>query len=76
MTRTLALRPCVVVQNDFGNKVSPLTIVVAPLTDQAQYKKYPDSGSRDGRGTRCWSPRRARSLSAGTFARSTETSEP
>lgn len=33
-------RPCVVVQNDGGNKGSPLTIV-APLTDAAQYKGYP-----------------------------------
>ncbi|NDY93794.1 type II toxin-antitoxin system PemK/MazF family toxin [Ideonella livida] len=33
-------RPCVVVQNDGGNRGSPLTIV-APLTDQAQYKGYP-----------------------------------
>ena len=36
----LGARPCVVVQNDGGNKGSPLTIV-APLTDVAQYKGYP-----------------------------------
>jgi mRNA interferase MazF len=33
-------RPCVVVQNDGGNRGSPLTIV-APLTDESQYKNYP-----------------------------------
>lgn len=33
-------RPCVVVQNDRGNAVSPLTVVV-PLTDVDQYKKLP-----------------------------------
>lgn len=33
-------RPCVIVQNDIGNAMSPLTIV-APLTDAAQYKKLP-----------------------------------
>jgi len=33
-------RPCVVVQNDGGNRVSPLTII-APLTDVDQYKGYP-----------------------------------
>ena len=33
-------RPCVVVQNDKGNSVSPLTIVV-PLTDDEQYKRLP-----------------------------------
>ncbi len=32
-------RPCVVVQNDGGNRGSPMTIVV-PLTDIAQYKGY------------------------------------
>jgi mRNA interferase MazF len=37
---TSGARPCVVVQNDGGNKGSPLTIV-APLTDMAQYKGYP-----------------------------------
>jgi mRNA interferase MazF len=31
-------RPCVVVQNNKGNEVSPLTMVV-PLTDEAQFKK-------------------------------------
>lgn len=33
-------RPCVVIQNNRGNAVSPLTIV-APITDMAQYKKQP-----------------------------------
>jgi mRNA interferase MazF len=33
-------RPCVVVQNDVGNRVSPLTII-APITDERQYKGYP-----------------------------------
>ena len=34
-------RPCVVIQNDGGNRVSPLTIV-APLTDSAhQGRRYP-----------------------------------
>lgn len=33
-------RPCVVVQNNAGNLVSPLTII-APLTDARQYKGYP-----------------------------------
>jgi len=33
------LRPCVVVQNDGGNRASPLTIV-APLTGADQYKGY------------------------------------
>ena len=33
-------RPCIVVQNDMGNKVSPLTIV-APLTDVKQFKGFP-----------------------------------
>lgn len=33
-------RPCIVVQNDVGNKVSPLTIV-APLTDTKQFKGFP-----------------------------------
>ena len=33
-------RPCVVVGNDGGNRVSPLTIV-APITDSGQYKGYP-----------------------------------
>jgi mRNA interferase MazF len=33
-------RPCVVVQNDGGNRGSPLTIV-APITDADQYKEYP-----------------------------------
>jgi mRNA interferase MazF len=31
-------RPCIVVQNDVGNKYSPVTIVV-PLTDAANIKK-------------------------------------
>jgi mRNA interferase MazF len=34
------VRPCVVVQNNGGNRVSPLTIV-APITDERQYKRYP-----------------------------------
>src|SRR4051794_32951476 len=34
------VRPCVVVQNDVGNAVSPMTIV-APLTDTAQFKNLP-----------------------------------
>jgi mRNA interferase MazF len=34
------VRPCVVVQNDGGNRGSPMTIVV-PLTDVAQFKGYP-----------------------------------
>lgn len=38
--RLSGLRPCVVVQNNGGNRGSPLTIV-APLTDDAQYKGYP-----------------------------------
>lgn len=33
-------RPCIVVQNDQGNNVSPLTIV-APLTGMDQFKRYP-----------------------------------
>ncbi len=33
-------RPCLVVQNDGGNKSSPMTIV-APITDEDQYKGYP-----------------------------------
>lgn len=33
-------RPCVVVQNNAGNKASPLTII-APLTDIGQFKGYP-----------------------------------
>ena len=33
-------RPCIVVQNDIGNNVSPLTIV-APLTDSRQFKNFP-----------------------------------
>src|SRR5438874_885318 len=33
-------RPCVVVQNNKGNEVSPLTIVV-PITDVQQYKRLP-----------------------------------
>lgn len=36
----ISARPCIVVQNDVGNGVSPLTIV-APLTDQKQYKGFP-----------------------------------
>lgn len=34
------LRSAVVVQNNFGNSVSPLTVIV-PLTDVDQYKGYP-----------------------------------
>ena len=37
--RKSGARPCVVVQNDGGNRGSPLTIV-APLTDKNQYKGY------------------------------------
>ena len=33
-------RPCVVIQNDVGNKYSPLTIVV-PITDAKQDKNLP-----------------------------------
>lgn len=33
-------RPCVVVGNDGGNRVSPLTIV-APITDSGQHRGYP-----------------------------------
>lgn len=33
-------RPCIVIQNDVGNKFSPLTIV-APLTDAKQFKGFP-----------------------------------
>lgn len=33
-------RPCLVIQNDVGNKVSPLTIVV-PLTNVSQFKNLP-----------------------------------
>jgi mRNA interferase MazF len=33
-------RPCIVVQNDRGNEVSPLTQVV-PLTDARQFKNLP-----------------------------------
>ena len=36
----LGTRPCIVVQNDVGNSVSPLTIVV-PLTDARQDKRLP-----------------------------------
>ena len=36
----IGLRPCVVVQNNGGNRGSPVTIV-APITDQASYKGYP-----------------------------------
>src|SRR5690606_37782667 len=32
-------RPCVVVQNDGGNRASPMTIV-APITDEDQFKGY------------------------------------
>ena len=34
------VRPCVVVQNEGGNKASPVTIV-APITDLGSYKSYP-----------------------------------
>lgn len=34
------VRPCLIVQNDMGNAVSPLTIIV-PITDQRQGKKLP-----------------------------------
>lgn len=33
-------RPCLVVQNDSGNRASPLTIVAA-IADGRQYKNYP-----------------------------------
>ena len=33
-------RPCLVVQNDGGNRASPMTIIV-PITDMEQYKGYP-----------------------------------
>ena len=33
-------RPCLVIQNDIGNTVSPLTIIM-PITDAAQYKGFP-----------------------------------
>lgn len=33
-------RPCVIVQNNVGNRFSPLTIVL-PLTDQRQDKQLP-----------------------------------
>jgi mRNA interferase MazF len=33
-------RPCLVVQNDGGNRASPMTIVV-PITDIDQYMGYP-----------------------------------
>lgn len=33
-------RPCIVVQNDRGNRVSPMTIVV-PITDEEQFKRLP-----------------------------------
>jgi mRNA interferase MazF len=38
--RTSGGRPCVVVQNDIGNRFSPMTIV-APLTDAGQFKTLP-----------------------------------
>ncbi len=34
------VRPCLIVQNDVGNKHSPLTIV-APITDRRQLKQLP-----------------------------------
>ncbi len=37
---TIDARPCLVIQNDVGNAVSPLTIV-APLTGMDQFKNYP-----------------------------------
>lgn len=33
-------RPCVVIQNDFGNKYSPLTII-APITSKKFSKEFP-----------------------------------
>lgn len=33
-------RPCVIVQNDIGNKISPTTIIV-PITDSLEKKTYP-----------------------------------
>lgn len=38
--QTIGSRPCVVVQNDRGNDVSPLTQVI-PLTDARQFKALP-----------------------------------
>ncbi len=38
------VRPCVVVQNNGGNRASPLTIV-APITDARQAKGYPQQVS-------------------------------
>ncbi len=41
--------PCLVVQNDGGNRLSPLTIV-APITDARQFKGYPQQvrvGAKD-----------------------------
>jgi mRNA interferase MazF len=40
--------PCLVVQNDGGNRASPLTIV-APITDARQYKGYPQQVPVEGR---------------------------
>ena len=37
---TIQGRPCVVIQNDKGNAVSPLTII-APITGMDQHKKLP-----------------------------------
>ncbi len=34
-------RPCLVIQNDIGNKVSPLTIVVVVTSQKEIDKKYP-----------------------------------
>lgn len=36
----MGVRPCIVVQNDIGNRYSPLTIIV-PLTDARQDKRLP-----------------------------------
>jgi mRNA interferase MazF len=38
--QTSGVRPCLVVQNDVGNKHSPMTIIV-PLTDAGQFKGLP-----------------------------------
>ena len=34
------IRPCLIIQNDFGNKFSPITIV-APFTSKKMNKHYP-----------------------------------
>ena len=39
----MGTRPCIVVQNDFGNRTSPVTVVV-PLTGAGKDKHYPFLG--------------------------------